>query len=83
MQKEKVTQLGYKDHPYNTLLDEYEPGMTVEKIDAKFNPLKEQTLERIKNEATTKPKTINGTFNRDEQIKYSNQIATAMGYDFN
>lgn len=83
LQKEKVTQLGYKDHPYNTLLDEYEPGMSVEKIDAKFNPLKEQTLERIKNEATTKPKKINGTFNRDEQIKYSNQIATAMGYDFN
>ena len=34
LQKEKVTQLGYKDHPYNTLLDEYEPGMTVKKIDA-------------------------------------------------
>ena len=56
LQKEKVTQLGYQDHPDNTVLDEYEHGMTVEKIDAKFNPLKEQTLHRIKNEVTTEPK---------------------------
>ena len=56
LQKEKVTQLGYQDHPYNTLLDEYEPGMTVEKVDAKFYPLKEKTLERIKNRINRKPK---------------------------
>lgn len=28
-----VSLRGYKDHPYNTLLDDYEPGMTVEKLD--------------------------------------------------
>lgn len=40
---------GYKDHPYNTLLDDYESGMTTEKLDKFFAQLKERIVPLVKN----------------------------------
>ena len=39
-QNKFVAYRGYDKHPYNTLLDDYEPGMTVEKLDAFFDKLR-------------------------------------------
>ncbi|MCL6593641.1 MAG: carboxypeptidase M32, partial [Alicyclobacillus sp.] len=38
MKREFVGYWGYQGHPYNTLLDQYEPGMTVDQLDALFTP---------------------------------------------
>ena len=81
LQKEKVAQLGYEDHPYNTLLDEYEPGMTVSKIEGIFTPLKEKTLSKIANEATSSPKQLQGPFDSDQQMVYSRQLVNILNYD--
>lgn len=42
--RQVVKTSGYKGHPYNFLLDEYEPGMTVEKLDKIFYSLKENIM---------------------------------------
>ncbi|WP_432408284.1 carboxypeptidase M32 [Wukongibacter sp. M2B1] len=39
---------GYNGHPYNTLLDDYEPGMTTEKLDKFFEDLKERIVPLVK-----------------------------------
>ena len=35
---------GYEGHKYNTLLDMYEPGMTVDKLDEVFGALREKAV---------------------------------------
>lgn len=38
--KQKVDYVGYKDHPYDALLDLYEEGMSTKKLDTLFAELK-------------------------------------------
>lgn len=47
-QKRFVTYRGYEGHPYNTLLDDYEPGLTVEVADRFFQQLKEAIVPLVK-----------------------------------
>lgn len=38
---------GYEDHIYNALLDQYEPGMTVQILDQVFPPVREKLTELV------------------------------------
>ncbi|MBI9109293.1 MAG: carboxypeptidase M32 [Spirochaetales bacterium] len=40
--REKAEKIGYKDHPYDALLDEYEPYMTAKDVAGVFGPLGEK-----------------------------------------
>lgn len=42
IQREKAEILGYKNHPYNALMNMYEPGATVQDIDELFKDVKEK-----------------------------------------
>lgn len=48
MLRKFVEYRGYDKHPYNTLLDDYEPGMTTEKLDEFFHALKEAIVPLVK-----------------------------------
>ncbi len=39
LNREKAGKIGYKEHPYDALLDEYEPWMTTAEIEGVFGPL--------------------------------------------
>ena len=39
--RQKTKLIGYKTHPYNVLLDDYEQGLTVEKLDVFFGEIEE------------------------------------------
>lgn len=79
--------LGYEDSPYDALLDEYEPGLTVKQLDPLFVKLKSDIvplLQAIKN-AGYKPDTTcltKGTFPSEKQITFSKKILADMGFDF-
>tara|TARA_A100001015_G_scaffold315761_1_gene428350 strand:- start:461 stop:1963 length:1503 start_codon:yes stop_codon:yes gene_type:complete len=81
--KEKIKILGFSDHPYNALIDEFEPGMTVAQIDGIFTPLKTETLRYLSDYTPNKLNPINGPFDYNHQLLYSNEIMTALGYDTN
>lgn len=83
LQHEKINQLGVDGHPYNALLDDYEPGMTVDKLDALFEPLKQRTMRTIQTKGTQNPRKIMGMFDVHEQLAYSTHIASLLQYDFN
>lgn len=77
---------GYQGHKYNTLLDMYEPGMTVDKLDALFHVLREKIVPLLRHIQTsqTKPDTsfLRQSFAKDKQKQFSLEILKGMGYDF-
>jgi len=78
---------GYEGHKYNTLLDMYEPGMTVHKLDQVFGALREKVVPLLTaiQASPHKPVTdfLRQTFDKEQQKKFSLFILQQMGYDFN
>ncbi|GAB2723804.1 carboxypeptidase M32 [Paenibacillus thermoaerophilus] len=77
---------GYEGHPYNTLLDMYEPGMTVDKLDRVFGELREKLvpLSAAIRERGDAPDTsmLRQTFDKDRQKQFSLMMLGQLGYDF-
>ena len=78
---------GVKDgNPYNTLLDQYEPGMTTDIIDAVFGQLKETIVPLVKKISASgkQPDTsfLFKQFPKDSQRAFSHEILQQLGYDF-
>ncbi|TWI58978.1 carboxypeptidase M32 [Halalkalibacter nanhaiisediminis] len=84
--KKFVGYWGYEKHPYNTLLDDYEPGVFVETIDKVFGELRDQLIPLVKGvtESTHQPKTdfLFKTFPKENQKALNLDILTEIGYDF-
>ncbi|MDD9267773.1 carboxypeptidase M32 [Paenibacillus sp. GCM10023248] len=77
---------GYEGHKYNTLLDMYEPGMTVEKLDEVFGALREKAvplLQRIQASPNQPDRSfLDQQFEIAKQKQYSLSILKQMQYDF-
>jgi carboxypeptidase Taq len=87
LNKEKARYWGYKEHPYDALLDDFMPGMTVAKCDKLFDLLKPRIIElinEIKDSNQTAPKNIYGSafYAEDKQEEFTKNITTAFGYDY-
>ncbi|MBJ8192133.1 carboxypeptidase M32, partial [Bacillus cereus] len=86
MKREFIGYWGVKDTEYATLLDQYEPGMTVEKLDAVFDRLKKRLvplLSKIQASSNQPDKSfLDGVFDVKQQEKFSLFILGQMGYDF-
>ncbi len=78
--------LGYEGHPYNALIDRFEEGMTVKKLDTTFSELKEgiQTiLRKIQKSSKTPNKRLESVNLPVEKQKIlSELVLTKIGYDF-
>lgn len=73
------------EHPYDSLLDLYEPEMTVAKLEGIFAQVKKELLPLI-NEIKSKEQ-VDDSFlfvplNKDKQWNYGLEILEKMGYDF-
>lgn len=74
------------DHPYDTLLDDYEPGMKTADVKAIFNGLRPRQVELIKaiGEAKqVKDDFLRRKFNEKKLWGFGEEIIKAFGYDFN
>ncbi|MCF6408168.1 carboxypeptidase M32 [Pseudalkalibacillus salsuginis] len=84
--KNFVSYWGHKDHPYNTLLDLYEPGVNVETIDRVFKQLREAIVPLVQDVVNSKhqPETsfLFEHFPADQQREFSRHVLKQMGYDF-
>jgi carboxypeptidase Taq len=86
MNRRKADLLGYKDHPYDALLDEYEPGSTTKDVQALFSDLSRSLtalLKKIQGATQVQDAFLHGSFDHDKQIAFSKDLLRAMGYDFN
>ncbi|MDQ0427554.1 carboxypeptidase Taq [Planomicrobium stackebrandtii] len=72
--------------PYNTLLDQYEPGMTTEILDGVFSKLRERIVPLVQKIAASpnKPETafLYEHFPKEAQQDFSSQMLEQLGYDF-
>ncbi|MDP4549874.1 carboxypeptidase M32 [Alkalihalobacillus macyae] len=78
---------GYEENKYDTLLDLFEPGVTVKVIDRVFNQLRDHIVPLVQQvvNASDKPKTdfLYSHFPQEKQKAFSLDILKGMGYDFN
>ena len=73
------------DHPYDTLLDMFEPGMKTADVQLIFNELRPQQVDLIS--AISQLPQIDDsflhlTYNEDDMWRFSAKVATAFGYDW-
>ncbi|CAH0186853.1 Carboxypeptidase 1 [Peribacillus sp. Bi96] len=77
---------GYEGQKYNTLLDMYEPGMTVEILDKVFSELRASIVPLVKQIANSehKPETafLYNKFPKEKQHQLNLEVLNQLGYDF-
>ena len=78
--------LGYSDHPYDPLLDDYEPWMKTAEVDGVFRGLRTGLSELAARIADAGPPVDTGFLKRrypvDRQREFSLRVLRAIGYDF-
>lgn len=83
MCRKKADYLGYQDHPYDALLDHYEPEMTTRQVDQIFSSLKTSIkglLKQISGSKQVDDSFLHGSFPFDKQLEFSHLILKDMGY---
>ncbi len=86
LQREVADRLGFVETRYDALLDQYEPGMTVKKLDQLFIPVRDVTaalLKRIEASGNQVDDTcLQGEFAAEKQMELSKAVLRGMGYEF-
>lgn len=84
MNRKKADYIGYKDHPYDALLDLYEPGMTSATLTRIFDDLKNSNVELL-NQITRAPqvddKALYGDYPEAKQMEFCKKLLDLVGYD--
>ena len=83
--RESAEALGYSDHPYDPLIDTYEPGMTTRGVAEVFSVLKDDIVALLGSIAGKEP--VNDAFlyepyDAADQDRFGRMILKDMGFDF-
>ncbi|MFB6246169.1 MAG: carboxypeptidase M32 [Candidatus Pacearchaeota archaeon] len=86
LNKKKADYIGLEGHPYNSLMDDFEEGMTVEKLKPKFEELKKGILDilnRIKCSQEYKNQKrslfLGKGFSKEKQLKLAEDVRKRIG----
>ncbi|MDE3119670.1 MAG: carboxypeptidase M32 [Nitrospirota bacterium] len=83
---EETQYLGYRDSPYDALLDHYEPGATVATLTPLFATVKARLvplLNRVMaSRVTVDDALLFQAYDPTRQVEFGKLVLTAMGYDF-
>ncbi|HEY8504854.1 MAG TPA: carboxypeptidase M32, partial [Gemmataceae bacterium] len=86
LKREEAQAVGYKDHAYDALLDEYEPGATTAGIRTVFADLAKELVPLIAaiRDSGRRPQreVLRGEFPVDRQEAFGRAAAEAIGFDF-
>lgn len=84
--KKSIEYKGYTGNKYNTLLDDYEPGLTVDKLDKVFDELRDGVVSILKKINNSKKEICNvfegKEFPKENQKRFCIKILKDMGFDF-
>lgn len=77
--------VGYSNHPYNALLDEFEPGLTVESLDPLFAELRKVSVELLKKIQNSPNKTPEDIFEQsyctERQKEFNQYLLPIIGFN--
>ncbi len=85
LKRKQADMYGYKAHPYDALLDDYEKDATVAMLDPIFSGIKEQLppiLEKIKAAQQVDNSFFHQNFPKQKQWDFSIDVLKRMGFDF-
>ncbi len=85
LKKQEADMLGYEQHPYNALMNDYDKGLTVSKVDSLFNELKPpllNLLDSLKNKKSIDHSFLFQEFKKDNQWEFGLEILKRIGFDF-
>ncbi len=86
LKRREAQLIGFKDSPYDALLDEYEPQMTSQEISIIFFELREFLVGIIgkikKSKIKINPKALYGEFSLEKQKKLNQFVSSKMGFNF-
>ena len=77
--------LGFKDHPYDALLDKYEANLTTIDVDGIFKDVKDNLvpfINRINKSGKNDDSFFYQYFDKSKQWEFGIQLLEQMGYDF-
>jgi carboxypeptidase Taq len=85
--REEAEALGYKEHIYDALLDQYEEGATAADCTRMFEALKDRQVALVKaiSESGNQPddSKLHGEWDDAKQSMFTEELAKAIGFDFN
>lgn len=81
--RKKADYLGYQDHPYDALIDHYEPDVKTKEIEILFSNLRSELTPLIKkvSQRQIEDKFLYGNWDPTKQLLFSQKLLDAMGYD--
>ena len=82
---EKAEYYGYNDHPYDALLEDFEPGLTMKEVEQTLTNAREaltSILRKIKDKPEPDTSILHQYFNPDTQLSLSKRLAADLGFDF-
>jgi len=86
LKRKEAALLGHAAHPYDNLLDQYEPGLTVEAITPVFENLRRGTLELLSTISPGQNGVVDDvlykSYSRDLQLSTARDIIERLGFDF-
>ena len=86
LKREEAEILGYEEHPYDALLDLFEPEMTVADLDPLFSDVREQLVSfvaQIRQHPQVDDTFLKQHFPESEQWDFGLEVLKGIGYDFN
>jgi carboxypeptidase Taq len=88
LQRESAEHLGYEDHPYDALLDAYEPGAKTARLASMFEELRRGVVPLINavaersRDGEDRSGPLKGVFGEAEQEEFGKAVISAFGYDW-
>ncbi len=85
IKKEECELVGYKDHPYEALMDQFEPGAKVADLDVLFSDVKKKLIRFTKKIAACEQVDNSFLFKKyphQKQWDFGLEILKRIGYDF-
>ena len=83
LNKQKAEYFGYSEHPYDALLDIYEPEMTTKEVSKVFTPLKKSIVEllnKIKSSKQIDDSKLTVRYEPSQQFSFGNKLTELIGY---
>lgn len=85
LKKQECEIIGYEEHPYDALLDQYEPNITVKKLDVVFADVKLALIDFVKKIAQAPQHDESFMFkhyDKDKQWNFTLHLLKQLGYDY-
>lgn len=85
LKKRYAEAVGYEGEPYNALIEDYEPGMTVARLSEIFGALRPRLIavvEKVRNGTPPRSDFLRRRYPEAEQIELSRRVLGMMQFDF-